>query len=393
MDRVFWKRAALTPIRVLLLPTDTFSFCSYGCSLHKLAKILNRAQKSYKFEIPVPEPKKSGSSQTRVGISLEKRRPLSNDNVRESAAKTTTERRVAVSTYLTSEDAADQCLQYAENILYRRKTEFLSESDIVVVVGGEVIVPDVTDNEFEGDAAQDAYSCISVIEYGLDGVINKTSDGIEILDYNDQLAPVQKACYVSLRRLPYIFPEIDFTDVPERARGIAARYIISNIIGFVGNRSFGVALSHDSMSGCLNESNWVGGERASYQIDDYCPKCKANYRLNSVRDAYRNHTTDELLASLSAIGRCSDNLDKIIRSDEKASLWFNIALVAVALNIFDAFIFDMVLAGFEGDWVPRSLHSELTIKPHVPAIVFALGVGLVGVLYLARYVWRRSTLP
>jgi hypothetical protein len=99
------------------------------------------------------------------------------------------------------------------------------------------------------------------------------------------------------------------------------------------------------------------------------------------------------LTSLSAIGGCSDNLDEIIRSDEKASLWFNIALVAVALNIFDAFIFDMVLAGFEADWVPRWLHSELTIKPHVPAVVFALGVGLAGLLYLARYVWRRSTLP
>jgi hypothetical protein len=98
MDRVFWKRAALTPIRVLLLPTDTFSFCSYGCSLHKLANILNGAQKSYKFDVPVPESKKPGSSQSRIGISLEKRRPLLNDNVRESAAKTTAERRAAVST-------------------------------------------------------------------------------------------------------------------------------------------------------------------------------------------------------------------------------------------------------------------------------------------------------
>jgi hypothetical protein len=149
MDRVFWKRAALTPIRVLLLPTDTFSFCSYGCSLHKLANILNGALKSYKFDVPVPESKKPGSSQSRIGISLEKRRPLLNDNVRESAAKTTAERRAAVSTYITSEDAADQCLQYAENIPYRSKTEFLSKNDMVVVIGGEVIVPDVTDNGFE----------------------------------------------------------------------------------------------------------------------------------------------------------------------------------------------------------------------------------------------------
>jgi hypothetical protein len=39
----------------------------------------------------------------------------------------------------------------------------MSEKDIIVVIGGEVIVPDVTDNEFEGDAAKDAYSCISAI--------------------------------------------------------------------------------------------------------------------------------------------------------------------------------------------------------------------------------------
>lgn len=124
MDRVFWKRAALTPIRVLLLPTDTFSFCSYGCSLHKLANILNGAQKSYKFSVPVPESKKPGSSQSKIGISLEKRRPLLNDNVRESAAKTTTERRAAVLTYITSEDAADQCLQYAEKFYIGVKLSF-----------------------------------------------------------------------------------------------------------------------------------------------------------------------------------------------------------------------------------------------------------------------------
>jgi hypothetical protein len=391
MHRVFWKCAQSGPIRVLLLPTDTFNFCSYGCSLYKLANVLNRAQKSYKFEV-VPEAKKNRSSKTRVGISLHKLQPISNDSVRESAEKTITERRAAVSTYITSEDAAAQCLQYLEDILYRTKTEFLSEKDIIVVIGGEVVVPDVTNNEFEGDAAKDAYSCISVIEYGLDGVINKTPDGIEILDYNNRITAIQNVCYVSLRRIPYIFPEINFTDVPERARGIAARYIICNIVGFVGNRSFGVALSHDNMSGCLNESNWVGGERDSYLIDDYCPKCKANYKLSSVRHVYENHTTSELFASLSDIGRCSDNLDEIVQSNDKVSLWFNIALVAVGLNIFDAFIFDMAIEGFE-DWVPRSLHSELKIKLHVPAVGFALAVGLLGALYLLRHLYRRSTLP
>jgi hypothetical protein len=146
------------------------------------------------------------------------------------------------------------------------------------------------------------------------------------------------------------------------------------------------------MSGCLNESNWVGGERESYQVDDYCRKCKANYRLSSVRDVYKNHDTSELLTSLSNICRCSDDLDEIVISNDKASLWFNIALVAVFLNIFDAFIFDMAVAGYD-DEAFRSLNSELKMKLHIPAVGFALVVGLLGTFYILRYLYRRRTLP
>lgn len=57
-------------------------------------------------------------------------------------------------------------------------------------MGGEVVVPDTDDNEFEGDAEFDAYSCIAVTKYDIDGTTTKTSEGIDILDYNDALTPI-----------------------------------------------------------------------------------------------------------------------------------------------------------------------------------------------------------
>jgi hypothetical protein len=262
-----------------------------------------------------------------------------------------------------------------------------------VVIGGEVVVPDVGDNEFEGDAEFDAYSCISVTKYDLDGTITKTSEGIDILDYNEALTPLQSVAHVSLRRLPKIFPEINFTDVAERARSISARYLISNIAGFVGNRTFGVAIAHDDMFGCLNESNWVGGERASYHIDDYCQRCVNGYMHHHVLDKYNSHPASELFGSLSALCRVSETLDRIVKSNERAALWINIGLVAISLNILDAFIFDMALAGYDKDLAPAWLHFALTMKPHVPAVAFGLGVFLIGASYLLRYALSRARLP
>ena len=367
--------------------------CNYDCDLHKLAKILNGAQKSYEFVVPLPKPNTKISITHRLGIHLTRRKPLSNDKIREAAPKTLGERRIAVSTYITSFDAAEQCLTYADHVVGQGTAKPLSDEDIIVVIGGEVVVPDTSDNEFEGDAEFDAYSCISVIQYDIDGTITKTSEGIEILDYNEALTPVQNVSFVSLRRLPKIFPEINFTDIAERARCIVSRYLISNIVGFVGNRTFGVALAHDDMFGCLNETNWVGGERASYYIDEYCQRCVSGYVHHHVLDKYNSHPSPELFASLYALCRVSGTLDRIVKSNERAALWINIGLVAISLNILDAFIFDMALAGYDKDLVPAWLHFALTIKPHVPAVAFGLGVFLIGASYLLRYARSRARLP
>jgi hypothetical protein len=330
---------------------------------------------------------------SRVGMTLIRRAALSNDRIREAAAKSETERRISVSTYIASLDAAEQCLTYADHVLGQATGEPLSAHDIVVVIGGEVVVPDVSDNEFEGTAELDAYSCISVTKYDLDGTIEKTAEGVDVLAYNEELIPIERVAYISLRRLPNIFPEINFTDVPERARSIAARYLITLIAGFVGNRVFGIALSHDDMSGCLNESNWVGGERASYYIEDYCQRCISGYEHYHVLGKYESHTLTELLRSISALCQVADNIERIVKSDERATLWLNIGLVAVSLNLLDAFIFDMALAGYDKDYVPEWLHSALTIKPHVPAVAVGVCVFLIGAFYLVRYFRNRARLP
>jgi hypothetical protein len=383
MTRFMWNRHTTARIRVLLIPTDTFFACSYGCDLHKLAKILDNAQSSFYFKVFGTEPLTSRPAFPPFEVNLVRRAALKNEGIREGAAKSLTERKAAVATYISTIDAAEQCLDFVD----------LSEGDILVAIGGEVIVPDVINNEFEGDAEFDAYSCTSVTKYDLDGTVEKTAEGVDILDYNENLTPVQNVGFISLRRLPKIFPEINFTDVDERARSIAARYLISNIVGFVGNRVFCVGLSHDDMSGCLNESNWVGGERASYRIEYYCRRCVAGYKRSGVLEKYKDHKVGTLLKSLFALCRVPREIEETVSSNEKVTLWINIGLVAVSLNILDAWLFDLAVTGYDREYSPAWLHSALTFKPHFPAVTFAVGVFVIGASYLLRYVQRRRKIP
>jgi hypothetical protein len=264
MAGFFWNRRASVRIRVLLIPTSTFYMCNYGCDLHKLAKVLNGAQGSYEFVVPLPKPNKKIARTPRLGINLTKRRPLSNHTIREAASKTLTERRISVSTYITVFDAAEQCLNYAEHVVGQGTAKPLSDEDIIVVIGGEVVVPDVGDNEFEGDAEFDAYSCISVTKYDLDGTITKTSEGIDILDFNEALTPGQSVAHVSLRRLPKIFPEINFTDLPNE-RG--AFLLVTSFPILLDLSAIEPSASPLRMMTCLDASTrvigWVVNEQAT----------------------------------------------------------------------------------------------------------------------------------
>jgi putative hydrolase of the HAD superfamily len=60
MARMFWWRRKPTDIRVILLPTNTFDLCNYGWSLHKLAKVLNKAQ-------PTPREQSAHARRSRAG--------------------------------------------------------------------------------------------------------------------------------------------------------------------------------------------------------------------------------------------------------------------------------------------------------------------------------------
>jgi hypothetical protein len=94
-------------------------------------------------------------------LDLRKRKTLVNVGIRKAAPKSMTEREKAVATYILDTDAFEQIIDHARN-----KLNWLDErplgGDIVIGVGGEVVVSDVDDNEFEGDAALDTYSSISI---------------------------------------------------------------------------------------------------------------------------------------------------------------------------------------------------------------------------------------
>jgi hypothetical protein len=144
---------------------------------------------------------------------------------------------------------------------------------------------------------------------------------------------------------------------------------------------------------CLNESNWVGGERASYRIEYYCRRCIGGYKRSGVLEKYKNHKVGTLLKSLFALCRVPREIEGTVRSNEKVTLWINIGLVAVSLNILDAWLFDLAVTGYDREYTPAWLHSAFTFKPHFPAITFAVGVFMIGASYILRYVQRRARIP
>ena len=132
---------------------------------------------------------------------------LHNRALREGAPKTTDERAKAVSSYIADVDAFRKLEAAGRSYLASHPRPY-GEGDIVIGIGGEVVVPDIATNEFEGDAALDAYSMI-----GIDAAIEDFK-----ID-NDAPRPYQNVAMLSLRRLPHVFPEINYDQI-ETIRGM-----------------------------------------------------------------------------------------------------------------------------------------------------------------------------
>jgi hypothetical protein len=385
-----WTRENIKrQIRVILVPTNTYTNCSHGCDLQKIADQLNECQDCYEFVVPILPQRWHTSETGKVGVALRKRKELVRAEIRLAAPKSLSERKKAVSTYISDADAFEQVLAYLEYGGDRISGRPFNHNDIVIVVGGEVIVSDAADNEFEGDAAWDAFSCQWIGENIEEDGATDGGQAIGILEDNNTLTPLQQFSMVSLRRATLIFPEIMYTDNIERARSIISRYIIYNAVFFVGNRSFGRTVLHHDMTNCLNESNWTGGERDSYYVDGYCQRCQNIYEEAKVVERYRQWSFEQLITALREMLKVPDQLDATVRSTEKASLWMNLAFVAIALNIFDAWIMDVALIDFDHE----ASFWPIRIRPHWPALTLAVLACVSAGIYLWRYFRRRRQLP
>ena len=358
--------------------------------MHKVAKSLNEAQRVYEFVVPLPYQSKHLPRVSRGGLNIQKRTALSYKDNLDDSSKGDEESDLSLKTYMSIDDVSEQALQYSKIIVEGFTGKPLTSDDLIVLLCGEVVVRSVIDYEFEKDAGLDSYSLISVPSFDKCPL---TANSREICDYNNSIQPNQQVGVISLRRLPIVFPEINYTDVPQRARNIVSRYMITNIASFVANRTFAVFLSHHEMTGCLNETNWVGGERESYYADDFCQGCLDDYTHYQVNARYSRFSVTSVCSAVRSMTKIIDDFDETIRSAEKAYLWINIALVAVSLNIADAIFVDVVWREHEELHWPAWIQPWFLVKPHWPALLFAILVALFGGAYLARYFQKHRNLP
>jgi hypothetical protein len=366
-----WRRR----IRVMILPTDTYNVCSLHCDLHAIADRLNRTQRCYRFVVLARRPSRRGKL-VRQGVVLEQKTKLQNKVIREAAPKSERERKEAVETYIEEADAYEQLAIHARRLAIQFDEGPVGD-DILIAVGSEVLVWDNEDNMFEGDAARDASS-------------------LSWMDASDTRIPttnslhLQQVAMISLRRLNYIFEEAVQTDNPERARAIAARYIISNLVSFAGNRSFNISLFHHALTGCLNESAWVGGEREAYHVDGYCPCCRKQYEQANVAAKHGDWSVTELLAAIEKMLCEPDKIDDVVRSTQRFLFWAQFGAITIAANIFAASILDI---GLRWDWWDQPSEWLSHVKTHdiayaVAALFFATGISI-----LCSHLWRHAKLP
>jgi hypothetical protein len=378
-DRRWWQPRP-PRIRVVILPTDTYRVCSLGCDIHKIIKRLNRVQRCFRFVVLARASRVHGRL-PRHGVTLMRRTRLQYRDIREAAAKTPDERRKAVDTYIEGCDAFEQIEAHASGLMASYGEKQLGDNT-VVAIGSEVVVADNDDNAFEGDAAQDAYS------------LQWMSEG-ELRQVGDHLLPLKNVAFISLRRLAFVFGEAVLTDNPERARAIVARYIIINLANFVGNRAFDASLFHHDLTGCLNESSWVGGERDAYYVEGYCQRCEQQYRDMCVSPKHDRWHTEEVLAAVQRLLQVPDEIDRIVRSTQRIIFWVQFCTVTVATQIFAAAILDI---GLRTDWWDdQTDQSKLAWLPHVKthdiAYFVAAIFGAIGIGMLVRHARRHARLP
>jgi hypothetical protein len=375
-------------IRVVIVPTSTYAFSSFGCDLHKITDRLNKCQDDYKFMVAATRKHHSRrvDPPKRAGLLLEKRQDLIHAAIRSAAPKPDAEKRNAVDTYLNVEDVLQQILDFASTWMHQTN-QTLNERDLVIGIGGEVVVLDDPTNQFEGDAEADAFSSLTL------GVDSEKIGDLNAFDDNNNPKPLQQACVISLRRVRVVFPEVLYTDNNERARAVLSRFIINIIAQHLGNRTFGRSIWHASMSGCVNETNWVGGARESYYVGDYCDACKEYYRDQHVARKYPYIDVESALSLIRSILKLPDAFDNSIKLAEKSRFWIEFAAVSVCVNITIASVLDLSIRRLDEERMPLFSIANVEVKTHLIAWAIAILAFVAASSFFTISYRRRRFLP
>jgi hypothetical protein len=236
-------------LRVFLVPTTSYQMHSQGCDLSKIASALTAAQDSFEFIVIV---RTDGSR-----LEITKNQSLKFIKFNESQRLSVAEVEEALGLYVVDLDAFEQINEF----LNQNVNGGLKDYDLAAAICSRVYVPDVSDNEFFGDE-KDAYSCLG--------------SGISILDINNNHNnPYRNIAVISLARLSIVYPEAwDSNKEGEEKRAIISRYIIANIAHLLAGRMFAEDLDRNHQAMCVAESNYFGGERASYHAKGLCQECE-----------------------------------------------------------------------------------------------------------------------
>jgi hypothetical protein len=144
------------------------------------------------------------------------------------------------------------------------------------------------------------------------------------------------------------------------------------------------------MTGCLNETNWVGGERESYYVAGYCDECLSKYKIYGTARRYNDWLVQELLSAIGRMLRVPDKFDEVVRSTEHFQFWIKFCAVVVATNIMSGMLLDLVLK-----WdLDKDTHTWFThVKTHWLAGGVALVSAALAVVLLAWHLRRHHRLP
>ena len=390
-------RSTKRPIRVVLVPSQTYEVSSYQCNLRLLRDRLNESQDCFLFltlkDQGVPRQPGSPFGSYRSGAKIERITPLANVKPKQIGAKTLDERQVAVDTYIEYKDVFRQLLEFTSSrdledpettfrarvrqffdsfrrVLSKRPDRF-RDDDLIVGIGSEVAMPDL-DAEAEGTAELDAYACLSY--WGDD------SEGMD----NNIYEPLNQVCFISLRRLALVFPEATSTDQPERARALVSRYVIMNVAGYLAARTVASSPGHFEATGCLNEEAWIGAEREGYYVRGFCDACLDKYESLPVAVIYKRWSTAELVKAIEKMADVPRQFDESLKNFARRTDYRRFAALTVATGLFSNLLLDVTLR----PWDVQKDFSHFHVNTHYLAI--ATAITAIAISYGIGYATARS---